>query len=279
MNKQFVTGVLLAVLAIVFASQAFADGLATPIVRPDFENRIWKFNYNAATKASGETKGGYVDNIQLTRTIDTKGGKEIYESLDPCQGGNTPCKFGILIAGHAYLSGFSGSKNTLQLKDTSDSTLDFALLTEFIRAEGFGHSVLALFKSNQVMPSCFAPLQTPHSSDAYLYGGWKLNSAQRLNNGNYLVWAKADGGDGGYVWSLQTFLTLTSACKIVRREDYYLTAAPTEKCKYTLPDLDKLQFINDQGSVIKKAFRVNCTKLERTQFINSKEIVYPKVSK
>jgi hypothetical protein len=147
----------------------------------------------------------------------------------------------------------------VEVRAPGQSVRHVALLPAFTTTEGLTHAVLALFSPKEVMPACYMPVGLLRDEkNRYIYGRWHIKAIHWINNEEYLVWLQAGGGDGGWHWQLQTFMTITSSCGEVNRVDYYVDVDPPETCKLSVPRLDGFFSVALDGKVVSRPVKKSC---------------------
>jgi hypothetical protein len=208
------------------AASISAEVISRPIDRADFTNRVWIAKFTTPANWPGK-----LSTVQLKSNYSD----ELYGYLNGCDEPRT-CGRNALVAGTGYLVGSTGAKNTVELAGSTFKTVHMALLHSFELHDSLTDSVLAIFRPTEVSPACFSAAKVPGKKEDFYYGSWSLRSVHVLQNGNYLAWIFAGGGDGGYEWSLQRFLEVDANCGITQQKDYLVSWGPRDSCKRELAE-------------------------------------------
>ena len=244
---------LLVLCALLFATmqvasqpQPVATNVAMPIERPDFKNRIWK--------TSGTSRGPLVS----TQVVGAS--EEIYGHTSSCER-QDPCRQNVFVAGTGYLTGHSGPKNSVQV-GSSQNPVHMAILSAFLPAEGLTNAYLAVFDSKEPFPICQIPIKVP----AYDYGSWSLSGIFQVAQERHVAWLEASGGDGGWSWSLNVFITLDTNCVINARQVYYVSAgAQPDTCSARPPVMNSIFKVLTDGKVRIGTPPRNCMNMKITK--------------
>lgn len=167
-----------------------------------------------------------------------------------------------------YLNGFSGSKDTVELIGSATAALHMALLHSFELHESLTDSVLAIFRPTEVSPACYSAAKVPGKKEDIYYGTWRMKSVHLLQNGNYLAWVVAGGGDGGYAWSLQRFLEVEPTCRIVQQKDYLVSWGPQDVCKRRLAEPSSYFDVLETGALKVRTPKKDCNVVTLTRLSN-----------
>lgn len=186
--------------------------------RADFVNRVWIADFASASNWPGKL---------VSKPLKYPDARDIDDLIRGCEDART-CRRNVLVAGSAYLKGFGGTKDTVELLGSASPPLHMALLHSYENHESLTDGLLAIFRPTEVAPMCYSKVKVPGKKEDFYYGRWRIERVYTLRNGNYLAWIVAGGGDGGYVWSLQRFLEVGPTCTVVQQKDYLVSSSPPE---------------------------------------------------
>lgn len=236
---------------------ASAQNIARPIDRADFADRIWIADVAKATDSPARFKSVLLDRSQ---------GEDTYDHRRVCQD-QSPCRRKVLLAGTAYLRGRGGDKNTVELVAPPTPPLHLVLLTGDEPHDGLTPGRVALFRPSEVLPVCSLELGIPAEiRTGYPYGSWSIREVRRATGGGYLAWLMAMGGDAGELWSLQRFVTLSTDCKEVRRDDYVVSAySQPGVCERITPDQWRFFSIGAGDRITTRKPKKDCSGIKLTR--------------
>ena len=208
------------------AASTSAVAISRSVDRADFTNRVWFADFTTPANWPGK-----LSTLQLRG----KNSDELYGYVNRCDVPRT-CGRNVLLAGTGYLKGYSGTKDTVELAGSTSMVAHMALLHSFELHESLTDSDLAIFRPNEISPTCYSAAKVPGKKEDFYYGRWSIKSVHALQNGNYLAWIFAFGGDGGYAWSLQGFLEVEPTCRIAQQRDYLVSWGPKNGCQRKLAE-------------------------------------------
>jgi hypothetical protein len=241
------TATVLAAVQVSAQAQPAAQNIAKPIDRQDFNNRIWK--------TSGTSRGPLVSTQVL------KSSEEIHGHTSSCEH-QDPCRQNVFVAGTGYLNGHNGPKNSAQMESAPQNLVHIAVLSAFIPAEGLTNAYLAVFDLKSAFPTCQIPIKVP----PYHYGSWRLSGIFPVTQEKQVAWLEAGGGDGGWSWSLNVFVTFGTNCVIGSSQAYYVSAgAQPDTCSTKLPALNSFITVLSNGTVRIKTPPRNCMNVKITR--------------
>lgn len=226
--------------------------ISKPTVRTDFENRIWRVDRGDIVKSKTRSK--------IISTLVLRNSDEMYKYTDKC---DRDCKNPVLTAGTAYITGNGGLKNTLEIQPPGQPKQILALLPAYVNAEGLTDAYLTIFESTAKMPVCSLPIHLlSNEGSSFIYGTWQLKAAYSVAEGNYLSWVTAGGGDGGWQWKLNAFITMTPNCELVAKKMVQFDVSePADRCRVNLPNFESLFTILPDGQVRQKKLPKTCLKI------------------
>ncbi|MDO8455385.1 MAG: hypothetical protein Q7T07_00525 [Burkholderiaceae bacterium] len=225
-----------------------AKAISRPVDRTDFANRVWFADFTTPTNWPGK-----LSTVQLKG----KNSDELYGYVNGCNEPRT-CGRNVLLAGTGYLKGYTGTKDTVELSRATPIAVHMALLHSFELHESLTDSVLAIFRPNEVSPACYSAAKVPGKKEDFYYGRWSIRSVHVLQNGNYLAWIVAGGGDGGYEWSLQRFLEVDPACRIAQQKDYLVSWGPQDGCQRALAGPSTYFSVFETGAIKVRTPKRDC---------------------
>lgn len=198
---------------------AAAKATSRPVDRADFANRVWIADFSSQSDWPGKI---------VSMPLKYPDARDLNDLIKQCDDVRT-CRRHILVAGTAYLKGYGGTKETVEVTGTASLPLHMALLHSYENHESLTDGLLAIFPPNDVVPLCYSKVLVPGKKEDFYYGRWRIERVYTLRSGNYMAWIVAGGGDGGYVWSLQRFVEVEPACKVVQQKDYLVSSSPPER--------------------------------------------------
>lgn len=236
------------------AASISAPAISRPVDRSDFANRVWFADFTTPANWPGK-----LSTVQLKG----KNSDELYGYVNGCNEPRT-CGRNVLLAGTGYLKGHTGMKTTVELSGSA-STVHMALLHSFELHESLTDSVIAIFRPTEISPACYSAAKVPGKKEDFYYGRWSIKSVHVLQNGNYLAWIVAGGGDGGYEWSLQRFLEVEPTCRIAQRKDYLVSWGPQDGCHRALAEPSSYFNVLATGAIKVRTPKRNCNSLALTR--------------
>lgn len=255
-HRLFVGAAVCAVLSLAAeAATIDAKTISRPLDRTDFANRVWFADFTTQANWPGR-----LSTVQLKG----KNSDELYGYVNACDEPRT-CGRNVLTAGTGYLKGYTGTKDTVELVGSTSTTVHMALLHSFELHESLTDSVLAIFRPTEISPTCYSAAKVPGKKEDFYYGRWSIKSVHALQNGNYLAWIVAGGGDGGYEWSLQRFLEIEPTCRIAQQKDYLVSWGPRDGCRHALAEPSSYFNVLATGAIKVRTPKRNCNSVTLTR--------------
>ncbi len=245
-------------MCVPLAIGATAKVTSRPVDRADFENRVWIADFKSPSDWPGKI---------VSMTLKYPDARDINDLINGCEDART-CRRNILVAGSAYLKGFGGIKATVELIGSASPPLQMALLHSYESHESLTDGLLAIFRPTDVAPMCYSKVKVPGKKEDFYYGRWGIERVYTLQNGNYMAWIVAGGGDAGYVWSLQRFMEIEPTCRVAQQKDYLVSSSPPEgRCHRRLESPASYFSILETGQVQVRKPKKDCNSVTLSSIV------------